>query len=313
MIHSVISGLGQIFAKGKLSILIYHQVFQESDPMRASEPNVDTFRWQMELVKRCFTPISISSALSHIQNNTLPKNAICVTFDDGYLNNLTVAAPILNKLKIPATVFVATGFTSGENMWNDRLIDLISFVDAEINLSALELKPVKLLDINHRVSLAHQLIENIKYFPYEKRKLLIDQLYQDNQITEKGSKMMTPKQIIELARLGIEIGAHTVDHPILKVLNNEEQKKQIQQSKLTLEQWLGHEVKGFAYPNGKNEKDYDIATRNIVAKCGFDYAVSTNWGFSDVKTDLFQLFRFTPWDDNPKKFHFRLLMNLLKR
>ena len=312
MIHSIISGLSRILTKGKLSTLIYHQVFQESDPMRASEPDAETFRWQMALINRYFTPLSILSALKHIQRGTLPPNAICITFDDGYINNLTVAAPILHELNIPATVFVATAFSSGENMWNDRLIDLISLVDVEINLSAVELTPVVLSNVNQRVSLAHQLISKIKYLPYDERKLLIDKLYEDNDISEKESKMMTPAQMIELEQFGIEIGAHTIDHPILKVLDKEQQQKQIKQSKLMLEKWLGHEVKGFAYPNGKNETDYDIATRNIVVECGFDYAVSTNWGVSDIKTDLFQLFRFTPWDQNPIKFHFRLLMNLLK-
>jgi peptidoglycan/xylan/chitin deacetylase (PgdA/CDA1 family) len=312
MIHSVISLLGRILTKGKLSTLIYHQVFKENDPMRASEPDAETFRWQMTLVKRHFTPLSISSALEQIQSGTLPANAICITFDDGYINNLTVAAPILHELGIPATVFVATGFSSGENMWNDRLIDLISLVDAEIDLSAVELASVILSDINQRVSLAHKLIGKIKYLPFNERKVLIDKLYQDNDIAEKASKMMTPAQLIELEQLGIEIGAHTIDHPILKVLEKEQQRKQIQQSKLALEQWLGHEVKGFAYPNGKIETDYDIATRNIVEECGFAYAVSTNWGFSDIKTDFFQILRFTPWDQSPIKFHFRLLMNLLK-
>ena len=311
ILHSLFQAFGAVAGKGKLSTLIYHQVFVTKDPMRSSEPDIETFRWQMELVAKYFNPLSVSDALMHLEQGTLPANSICITFDDGYLNNLEVAAPILVALKIPATVYVATAFSQGENMWNDRLVDLASSTKLNtLDLSVLGESSLTLIDMDRRNYAAQYLIKKIKYLPINERKNIITQLYQANNIEEFPRKMMTPEQVKELHDLGIEIGAHTVDHPILKVLSESEQQYQIASSQSMLEQWTGSRIKGFAYPNGKLGTDYDQTTRNIVEQTDFEYAISTNWGVSTQTTDRFQLNRFTPWDDTPLKFHLRLLRNL---
>jgi len=312
-IHLIIRLISHLFTKNKLNILIYHQVFSKPDPMRPTEPTEVDFQWQMKLINKYFTPLPISTALKHLENGTLPANAICVTFDDGYLNNLTVAAPILKQFDIPATVYIATGFSGGENMFNDRVIDLVANEAlSTLSLNAIKEQPIELDSMEKRIKVASQLLTKIKYLPIEKRKKLIDALYQENATTELPSKMMSVEQLKQLHATGIEIGAHTVEHPILKVLAPAEQKQQITQSKATLEEWLGENVSGFAYPNGKIMDDYDLTTKGIVEESGFDYAVSTNWGITTKSSDKYQLNRFTPWDITPLKFHLRLLLNRLK-
>ena len=311
IIHKLLSIAGKIFARNKLNILIYHQVFVEKDAMRPSEPDLKTFTWQMQLISQYFTPLSISEALKHLENDTLPANAICVTFDDGYRNNLDVAAPVLQQFKIPATVYIATGFTHGENMFNDRVIDLIADESLlTLKLSALDTKPIALHNTENRIKAAHYVLAKIKYLPIAERTKLIDVLYQDNNAQEYPTRMLSAEQIKQLHEKGVEIGAHTVEHPILKVLEPEDQKQQIRESKETLEQWLDKEVSGFAYPNGKVSEDYDLTTKSIVETLGFDYAVSTNWGKTTKNSDKYQLNRFTPWDKTPLKFQLRLLRNL---
>lgn len=312
LIHNLLSFAGKVLAKNKLSILIYHQVFEKTDPMRASEPDVKSFRWQMELVAKYFHPLSITDALEHIDQCTLPANAICITFDDGYINNLTVAAPILSELNMPATVYVATAFSDGENMWNDRIIDLVSSSTlSRLLLKSIKEETIELVDNQARVKAAHHLIKKVKYRAIAERKEIITALYLENGIEEFPRKMMSPNQIKQLHDLGIEIGGHTVDHPILKVLNESEQRLQIKQSKDELDAILGYAIKGFAYPNGKVGIDYDSVTRNIVQELGFDYAVSTNWGVSNKEQDKYQLNRFSPWDKTPLKYHYRLMRNLI--
>lgn len=312
ILHSVLAILGKLFARNKLNILIYHQVFERRDLMRPSEPDLATFTWQMELIKKYYTPVSFSDALELMAKNQLPKNAVCITFDDGYLNNLEVAAPLLKKLGVPATVYIATGFSYGENMWNDRLLDLAANTDlSELDLSLLNESNRLLIDQQSRIDAAHFLIEKIKYLPYQQRKELIAQLYQAHGMDESAARMMTPMQIAQLTSFGIEVGAHTVDHPILKVNDEGIQFQQMKESKEMLEQWLEQPIKGFAYPNGKYLIDYDKKTRDLAKKVGFDYAVSTNWGVSDKQTDKWQLNRFTPWDKSAFKFHLRLIRNSL--
>lgn len=308
MLHKLLQLCGKHLGRQKLSILIYHQVLEKPDPMRPTEPTADIFDWQMQLLRNYFTPLSLDDAITHLKQNTLPANAVCVTFDDGYLNNLTVAQPILQKYNIPATVYVATAFSHGENMWNDRLQYL--FADECRTQLQLDDVVVALADMTQRRHSAQQWIKRLKYLPVAERRDKITQYYRQNNATEQPALMMTPGQIKQLAAAGISIGAHTVDHPILKTLSPDEQRQQIADSKKQLQQWLGTEVKHFAYPNGVEGTDFDDIAVDLVRECGFHSAVVTNWGVSDNTTPLFKLKRFTPWDKTALRFHLRLLRNL---
>lgn len=309
MLHKLLSLCGRIVGRGKLSILIYHQVFTERDPMRPSEPDAATFEWHMRLLRQYFTPLSLTEASERLKNGTLPANAVCVTFDDGYLNNLTVAAPILKRYQIPATVYVATAFSHGDNMWNDRIMDLCADQLREEVLLAD--RKVSLGDWHGRRSAAIEIINQFKYLPVTQRLAAVDELYQRNNATEYPSRMMSPAQLADLANFGIEVGAHTHNHPILKVLPAEQQRAEIQQSKQLLELWLGKPVQHFAYPNGVLDKDLDQTAINLVNQLGFVTAVVTNWGSSSKHTPPTQLRRFTPWDSSPFRFHARLVQQLL--
>lgn len=306
--HKLLQLAGKLLGHNKLSILIYHQVLAEPDPMRPSEPTAEVFDWQMRLLRDYFTPLSLDQALVHLNNSTLPANAVCVTFDDGYLNNLTVAQPILAKYGIPATVYIATGFSCGLNMWNDRLINLFS----ALNMQQLELddEVVPLADFADRRRKAQQWLTKLKYLPVAERLTKIEQFYQQNNATEQAQLMMNPQQIKHLARCGVTIGAHTVNHPILKVLLPEQQQHEISHSKQQLESWLDKPVVHFAYPNGGFGRDFDETAIAIVQQAGFTSAVATDWGVSNSQSSLFKLQRFTPWDSSALKFHARLICNM---
>lgn len=311
--HGLLQLFGRLLGRQKLSILIYHQVVADTDPMRPSEPTAKVFDWQMWLIAKFFTPMSLTEALVALEKQQLPANAICVTFDDGYLNNLTVAQPILAKYQVPATVYVATGYSSGGNMFNDRILDFIGDQSrSSFNLTVLDLGKQQVSDYPSRIKLSYQVIGKIKYLDFRQRQQVIDRLYQDNQASEYPNRMMTPEQIKTLANLGIDIGAHTVDHPILKTLSDEEQLAQLVDSKQTLENIIGQSVENFAYPNGKLHDDYSEQTVALVKKAGFNSAVATHYGISTNTSDFFQLKRFTPWDKGAVKFHVRLLINQIK-
>jgi len=312
LVHSLLKRAGQLVGRNKLSILIYHQVVKDIDPMRPDNPTGDEFRWHMQLLRDYFNPISLAKAARHLRDRDLPANSVCITFDDGYLNNLQVAQPILETFSIPATVFVATGFCNGSNMWNDRLIDLVGNPHlTTLHLNALDMGSVKVSSWESRGKLVDKILPDLKYQEYCQRERIIDALYLENGAQEAPRKMMSQKEIALLAQKGVDIGAHTVDHPILKSLPAEEQRRQIAQSKELLENVTGFPVTGFAYPNGKPGSDYDEATLQIVKETGFDYAVSTTGGISTPDTSSYELNRFTPWDKNPVKFHLRMLRNIM--
>ena len=310
--HKLLALAGKTFGRNRLNILIYHQVFAERDTMRPSEPTAAEFDWQMKLIGEYYTPLSLDEALKGLDSNSLPNNAICVTFDDGYLNNLTVAEPILAKYNIPATIYVATAFSDGVNMFNDRILDLIEDEKfSDFDLTSVELGRVEVSDSASRIALAHRLIGKLKYLHFDDRMTRVDQIYQDNNASEYPARMMSVKDIKSLAETGVEIGAHTRDHPILRTLTLDAQQQQLMDAKQTLENIVNEPIKHFAYPNGKLNDDYSTETVELVKSVGFASAVSTHWGVSDSTSDQYQLKRFTPWDSSELKFHLRLRLNQL--
>ena len=311
MLHWLLSQIGKVKNQQKLHVLIYHQVLDAPDPIRPSEPDTQRFEWQMALLHRYFTPLSLDEALTRLDQGTLPANAICVTFDDGYKNNLYNAQPILERYQIPAMYYVSTGFCGNDNMWNDRILWL--FAQTTLTSVTRDGEVLDLPDWPTRRKHAHETLKLFKRLPIDARLDAVLKLYQDNGVSEQSALMMTPEEVKQLStRPGATVGAHTVNHPILKVLAAEQQRQEILQSKLTLEQWTGQVIEHFAYPNGVWNHDADQTTADIVKDLGFKSAVITNWGKANQGTDKFKIPRFTGWDKSPLKWHTRLINSPVK-
>src|SRR4051794_25826189 len=109
--------------EGRLCIVNYHRILEAPDPLLESEPDPDTFRWQMELLAKYFNVMPLHEALVALNNDRMPPRAVCITFDDGYRSVHDLALPILKEFNLPATVFVTTGYMTHGAMWNDRIIE----------------------------------------------------------------------------------------------------------------------------------------------------------------------------------------------
>src|SRR3954453_19801590 len=94
---------------GRLSILIYHRVPVQPDPLFPDECNARLFDEQIQQLADCFNIIPLSDAVRALDVGRLPPPAACITFDDGYPDNAEVALPILLRHGVPATFFVAAG------------------------------------------------------------------------------------------------------------------------------------------------------------------------------------------------------------
>jgi peptidoglycan/xylan/chitin deacetylase (PgdA/CDA1 family) len=125
--------------------------------------------------------------------------------------------------------------------------------------------------------------------------------------------MMTAEQVRHLHASGMEVGAHTVSHPILASLDSQRAGREIWECKNQLEAITGARVSLFAYPNGKPGRDYRAEHVDMVRRMGFEAAVSTAWGVAHAASDPFQLPRFTPWDRTPGRFLLRLMQNTFRR
>ena len=292
-----------------LSTLIYHRVLPEPDLMRPGEITAQEFEWQMRLLNEYFHVLPLREALDCMDRGDLPPRSVCITFDDGYADNLTVAQPILAQFDFAATVFVSSGFLSGGQMWNDSIIEALRVIEpSALDAHLPGVGVVDLTDESCRLRTAVAIIREIKYFPLAERDAVVHHLLDAAAISSQGL-MLTHNGLRELRRKGVEIGGHTVSHAILASLDREQARQEIVQCKADLETILGEPVDFFAYPNGRSGQDYRPMDVDLVRDAGFSAAVTTNWGVSSAATSRFELPRFTPWDRSRSKYLVRMLLN----
>ena len=304
--------LGGLFSpagrRGKLAILTYHRILPSPDPMLHDEIDAATFEEHMALLAADFNVLPLGEACARLARAALPARAVSITFDDGYADNEQIALPILKRLKLAATFFVSTGFSSGGAMFNDVVIEAVRQAPPGLHdLSQLGLGTIELDGPASRRAAIDRLIGALKYRRPPERLTIADRVTEALHSSPPTGAMMAPDQIARLHREGMEIGAHTVNHPILASVCDDEARSEILTSKRTLEEITGSPVVLFAYPNGKPDVDYGAQHVRLVREAGFSAAVSTLPGVACRSSDVFQLPRFSPWDKNPRRLGLRLM------
>ena len=297
-------------SRARLTILIFHRVLPAPDPLFPDEPCVNRFEQIMAWVSNWFNVLPLEDAVVRLQGNNLPARAAAITFDDGYADNLIHAAPILKRYGLPATVFVATGFLDGGRMWNDCIIESIRNTAArELDATSLGLGVLGMGTTEQKRLVLEKLLTKIKFLSPQDRSDAVDLVNEHCAAQLPDDLMMTTEQVRALRQAGISVGAHTVSHPILTGISDDQARKEIADNRERLESILGERVNLFAYPNGKLGRDYAAEHVEIVRKMEFLAAFTTNWGASSGQSDVFQLPRFSPWDWSRFNYAMRLMRN----
>lgn len=301
-------------AGARLSILIYHRVLPRPDPLFFEEPDAARFEAEMRWVRDWFNVLPLGQAVARLYEGSLPARAAAITFDDGYADNEEVAAPILQRLGLSATFFISTGYWDGSCMWNDRLIEAIrTSTRSELDLQAFGLGCYPIGSLETRREAIVTMRRDIRHLPQARREELTQAIVTASGSNDPPALMMPPQQVRKLRARGMDIGAHTMTHPILTRLDAATARQEIASSKQQLEDLLDEPIDLFAYPNGVPQQDYTSEHVRIVRECGFKAAVSTAWGAASARSDRFQLPRFTPWDRARWRYGIRLLANLQRR
>jgi peptidoglycan/xylan/chitin deacetylase (PgdA/CDA1 family) len=293
---------------GRLCIVNFHRILDRPDPLLGEELDIDAFRWQMKLLAECFNVMPLDHALQALTSERMPPRAVCITFDDGYRSTHDLAAPVLREFDLPATVFVTTGCIGGGNMWNEKIIEAVRRLpEGQLDLAdnGIAVRAIHTLEDRRRT--AAELVDVAKYLPPAERQALTDRLETLANGASTQDLMLTPEMIRAMARQRIEIGAHTVSHPILSSLDDAAANAEIEQSKHDLEGITGTPVRYFAYPNGKPGIDFDARHVAMVKAAGFTAAFTTAAGAACQLNDRFQLPRSRPWDSTQLFFVLRLL------
>lgn len=294
-----------------LTILIFHRVLPAIDPLRPGEPDIQRFDRMMGFLARNFNVMSLPEAAAGLAEGRLPRRACCITFDDGYADNLTNALPILERYRLPATVFVATGYLDGGRMFNDSVVDAIAATGKiALDLGEIDLGRHSLRDADEKRAAVAAILAQLKIRPPELRDAQVARFLG---IAECGPLprdiMLTSAQVGELSRRGVEIGGHTVAHTILTTLDDQRALDEMREGKERLEAITGETVTSFAYPNGRPGRDFTSRHVQLVRAAGFARAVTTAPGVGRPRSDMFQLPRFTPWATEPFKASAQLVRN----
>ncbi|MFT4100295.1 MAG: polysaccharide deacetylase family protein [Burkholderiaceae bacterium] len=297
--------------RAKLSVLTFHRVLEEKDALFPSEPDVEEFETRLRWLSSQFNLLPLGEACAQLYAGTLQERAAAISFDDGYSATLEIVLPILRSLKVPATCFVATGF-SRSLMFNDRVIEAFRHTRTQyLDASSLKLGRLDLSDPRARRQSLIDVIQRLKYSPPEERDAIVDELEKALGYREKKPMMLTEDRIRQIHRAGIEIGSHTRNHYILSTLPDEYARREIIAGRDDIERITGVRPTLFAYPNGHFGADFDAGHSQMIRDAGFRFAFTTDTGCAGMGTDPFLIPRFTPWDTTRLRYRARLLLNSL--
>jgi peptidoglycan/xylan/chitin deacetylase (PgdA/CDA1 family) len=306
---------------GLATCLMYHRVCPDQTehdhmiegfaPNRELSVTVSAFDEQMAFVARHFNCLSLPEAIEQLACGKLPERSLIVTFDDGYLDNLTLALPILRRHAVPATVYIATGMigTIGLPWWYEleELIATRDEIDIHWDNQHLRFSTIQAAAKDQAFDMLDSMLKLMTpadqaEFMGLLRNGLIKRMQQDHQF-------MSRRELIELASDPlITIGAHTHHHLPLSSLNPIRLRHEMLHSKALLEAWLKRSVEHLAYPFGGQGQASDREFK-AAAELGFSSAVTTRLGhFQDFhKNQLLALPRIgIGYQDCMARFEWKL-------
>lgn len=316
----------------KAIILMYHQVCEKkADPWHLAV-TPENFQYQLNHLKNFFDVVSVDELVQTVKDDKLTNNLAAITFDDGFVDNYTNAAPLLEWFELPATFYLTSGAIRNPKMfWWDELQSIVFLTESlparltiRIGLENFEfefkrdrvLRPALSQDLlnwrygaplkNERIELYFKLWERIQPLQHLDQYSVMRALRNWAKVENIPAGLNAPMQGFHVKKLGANklftLGGHTVNHSMLSAQTELVQSYEIKDCKIDLEEISGKAVNGFAYPYGK----YNALTKTLLQKNGYDYGLTTEEGAVTRESDLYQLPRLQikNWSEN--EFSFKL-------
>jgi len=285
----------------KVVILMYHSILDDPESefytLGRIMHQTEVFRGQVEEIARYYTPVSMDAVLQFVKREKeFPHRAVAVTFDDGYRDNYEVAAPILEKAGVPGTFYVTVDcLETGRPPWPSRLRYAFYRTRREHwkdesgisrQLTGANREEAFLIACDHCATLSGTAQQH--FVTALETKLEID----GSQCTQE--LMMNWDHVRALAGRGHIIGSHTVTHPNVAHISDEQARIELGESKRRLESVLGFPVVHFAYPCPALSPHWKESTVELCRQVGYLTAVTTNIGSVRRNDDPLSLRRTGP-------------------
>lgn len=278
-------GVGRLFELATQPVgaivLMYHSVAPDDlavfvDPRNRMCPVL--FDAQMAYLRKHRSVVPLSKLIEQITSGiSPPAGTVCITFDDGYVDNLTIAAPILEKYQLPATLYLATGYIErSETQWADRLHWSIERRTVDrLNMPSLGSDSVDLASDTARSAIYGMLHRHLLEGTYLERKSLLDEIQsQLKPIGQEPRLTLNWNEVRELVRRYplIEIGGHTREHIDLRKHHNEVARSEIVGCAEDIRRELGVSPDHFSFPYGR----WCDEARHFVRASDWQSAVGIN-------------------------------------
>ncbi len=301
-VNSIIGGLASVggvnavlrrsLLRDRFLVLCYHGVLSRPPayaPAYAINILKDEFEAHMKFMVNNFHLMSASELIAVLEDRQelKPRSAV-ITFDDGYLNNLTLAAPILGTYGVPAIFNISTGYISENRLlWPDEIfLRVMHWPEARLPLPD---GSVGELDEKREVRMrsAVRIQEECKRVQNGRRTAYLEKLRNGGPLTgdswtEEAYRFLDWDDIRELSRQGFEIGSHTVTHPVLSQSGSTQVEYELLASKARIEKELNKECRVLAYPNGLL-RDAGATVWAAAAKAGYRAAFTLRRGLASPK------------------------------
>lgn len=285
-------------------ILLYHRIVDDQTVFLDKGPVVHhplkDFEREIFWIKKHLNVLSMDEVTDTIlKGKCFSRPSVAITFDDGYLDNYTLAYPVLKSQGLPAMIYLATALIgTNARTWPDQ-IEAALLASTEKTLSLPGLFPNSIIPIgtiNEKQNCCIKLSRVLKEIPDAERKIRLAEIFQELCVTpeplEKPSKrtMLNWDEVKEMACNNISFGSHSHSHPILSQVLLPDAKDDIRRSKEIIEDHLVGKIRHFAYPNGRRV-DFSDALRAYCKKIGFDTVATVIYGTVDADSDVFDLKR----------------------
>lgn len=286
---------------------MYHGVTEIAhEPPIWTQLPATRFREQIEFLGKHYRFLSLKEIVNAIESRSgLPDRAALITFDDGLENNYKVAFPILQKMGVPAAVFLTVDYIGSDNfLWVDELYVLLRESSVrEITLDLPDMLAQRYYDEGNVWKSYEIMVELLKRSGMEKRSQEMERLEALLPPAARGPyddfRMLGWDEVRTMQQSGlVEFGVHTATHRILTELSPEEWEREIAEPKMKLEREIGTEAASFCFPNGRPGRDFAGEHLGYLRKTGFRCAFTTeNTLFDGSNGDFMQIGRVPAGND----------------
>jgi peptidoglycan/xylan/chitin deacetylase (PgdA/CDA1 family)/SAM-dependent methyltransferase len=279
------------------SILLYQRIFDDPINSHLTAVSPKNFEAHLKELAENYRVVSLHQLLEEANTNQLQPNTIAITFDDGYLDNLTNAVPLLEKFGLHATIFVVSGMVGSQaEFWWDALERIFltdhplpDFLSIQDSQGVLEWD---LTTAQNRLKAYDELCEMLRVLPSANIDENVNQLliWAGLAYTARSTHRIVNKQQLKLLASSalVEVGSHSITHTRLSSLSPQQQLYEIAESKRELESIINRPVRLFSYPYGGLE-DITRETGRILSGSGFDAGIANIQGNLIPPVDMYAI------------------------